>query len=52
MGSTSDSTLNFSNWESWIDLTVLNQITVIEQKCELAVVESKGSQSRQIDFII
>jgi len=52
MGSTSDYNLNFSNWESWIDLTVLNQIVLVEQKYELAVVQAEGGQRKQIDFII
>lgn len=52
MGSTSDSTLNFSDWESWIDLTELNQIAIVEQKYETSTIEAYGNKVNEIDFII
>lgn len=52
MGSTTNYTLNFSQFETWIDLTVLNQITSVEQKYELAVIESQNGKRKAIDFII
>ena len=47
LGSTHDYTVNFLDWESWIDLAVLNQITTIEQKYDLAVVEARSGKKRK-----
>jgi hypothetical protein len=52
MGSTSDHTANFFNMESWFDLTVLNQINIVEQRYGLAIIEANGGKRKEIDFII
>lgn len=52
MGSTPDYTSNFSTFETWIDLSVLNQIAIVEQKYELAVIEAQNGKRKEIDFII
>lgn len=52
MGSTHDYTANFSNWESWIDITVLNKIVLMDQQYELSLVVAKDSERKIIDFII
>lgn len=52
MGSTHDYTANFFNWKSWIDLSVLNQITILDQKYELSFIDSNEVNRELIDFII
>lgn len=39
LGSIHDYTTNFLDLESWIALTVMNYITIVEQRYELAVIE-------------
>jgi hypothetical protein len=52
MGSTQNYTSNFLDLESWIDLTELNQIAIVEQKYETSTIEAYGNKVNEIDFII